>query len=378
MNRALGRYRLIAELGRGGMGTVYLAALSGPARFSKVVVIKQLRPGFAEDPNLTSMFLEEARLAARLHHPNIVQTNEVVCDPEDGYFIVMEYLEGAALKRVVRRLRRHGDEPARSIYIAAILDVLGALQYAHALKDFDGKPMDLVHRDVNPANVVVTFGGQVKLVDFGIAKAADSAQETRAGILKGKLHYMSPEQMAGDRIDCRADLFAVGAMLWDALAGRKLWEGTSGLDVMTSLVRGNIPSPRSVNPDIGPDLERVCMRALAFRPEDRYPDAGSFHADLEHALGSARMPAGEIGAAIQSEFAEEQEHVRALIAEQLSLLNDQSAATGRSEPPPLARPDASGEASAASAASVLPPASATAKSSPGTTELSDTVSREAK
>jgi eukaryotic-like serine/threonine-protein kinase len=318
VHRTLGRYRLIAELARGGMGTVYLAALNGPARFSKVMVIKQLRPAFAEDANFTAMFLEEARLAARLHHPNIVQTNEVVCHPEDGYFMVMEYLEGASLRRVLSRLRKQGDEPARSIYLRTILDVLTALQYAHSLKDFDGASMNLVHRDVNPSNVVIVFDGQVKLLDFGIAKAADSGQETQAGIVKGKLHYMSPEQMAGDRLDSRADVFAVGAMLWDALAGRKLWEGLKGLDVMTSLAKGAIDSPRSVNPNIAEELERICMRALAVFPDDRYPDAASFRDDLERALGGADpMPTADIAAALAAEFGEEREHVRSLIAEQM-------------------------------------------------------------
>jgi hypothetical protein len=323
MNATLGKYRLIAELGRGGMGTVYLAVARGPGGFSKLVVIKQLRPVFAEDANFTAMFLEEARLAARLHHPNIVQTNEVVCHPQDGYFMVMEYLEGASLRRIVRRLRARGDaEAARALYVRSILDVLVALEYAHTLKDFDGRPLNLVHRDVNPSNVVVLHSGQVKLLDFGIAKAADSAQETRAGVLKGKLHYMPPEQMAGDKIDGRADLFAVGAMLWDALTGRKLWEGEKGLDVITSLVHGSIAQPRSVNADISEALDRICMRALSFKPADRYPDAASFRADLEKELGGRVMTNSELAAAMASEFLEEQERMRALIAEQLRTVDE--------------------------------------------------------
>ncbi|HEY4012293.1 MAG TPA: protein kinase [Polyangiaceae bacterium] len=338
MNATLGKYRLIAELGRGGMGTVYLAVARGPGGFSKLVVIKQLRPVFAEDANFTAMFLEEARLAARLHHPNIVQTNEVVCHPQDGYFMVMEYLEGASLRRIVRRLRARGDaEAARALYVRAILDVLVALEYAHNLKDFDGRPLNLVHRDVNPSNVVVLHSGQVKLLDFGIAKAADSAQETRAGVLKGKLHYMPPEQMAGDKIDGRADLFAVGAMLWDALTGRKLWEGEKGLDVITSLVHGSIAQPRSVNANISEALDRICMRALSFKPADRYPDAASFRADLEKELGGHVMTNSELAAAMASEFLEEQERMRALIAEQLRTVDEGSTAvipTIASEIPP--------------------------------------------
>jgi eukaryotic-like serine/threonine-protein kinase len=322
MNWTLGRYRLIAELGRGGMGNVYLAVVRGPGRFSKLVVLKQLRPDFIGDANFTAMFFEEARLAARLHHPNIVQTNEVVRDPQDGHFMVMEYLEGASLKRVIRRLRARGEASARSLYARAILDVLTALQYAHTLKDFDGKALNLVHRDVNPDNVFVLHTGEVKLLDFGIAKAADSTQETRVGMLKGKLHYMSPEQMAGDEIDCRGDLFAVGTMLWDALTGQRLWDGVKGLDIMTSLAQGSIPSPRSILPEISEDLERICMRALAIRPADRYADAASFRADLDVAFGGHVMGSAELATTMSAEFLEEQERMRALIAEQLQSLDD--------------------------------------------------------
>jgi hypothetical protein len=322
MAGTLGRYRLIAELGRGGMGTVYLAVVRGPARFSKLMVVKQLRPDLAGDVSFTDMFLEEARLAARLHHPNIVQTNEVVCDAAEGHFIVMEYLEGASLKRVVGRLRARGEESARKVYARAILDVLTALQYAHNLKDFDGTPLNLVHRDVNPDNVLVLQTGEVKLLDFGIAKAADSTQETRVGMLKGKLHYMSPEQMAGDEIDGRGDIFAVGTMLWDALTGHRLWEGVKGLDIMTALAKGTIASPRSVRPDVPEELDRICVRALALRPADRYPDVSAFRADLERAWGADVMSNADLGATMAAEFLEEQERMRALIGEQLQSTDD--------------------------------------------------------
>jgi serine/threonine-protein kinase len=339
MDTTLGKYQLVAELAHGGMGTVYLAVARGPARFSKLVVIKQLRPAFAEDPSFTAMFLEEARLAACLHHPNIVQTNEIVCDPTHGYYIVMEYVEGASLKTIVRQLRARGSQSVLPLYARALLDTLAALQYAHDLKDFEGKPLNLVHRDVNPDNVVVAYGGHTKLLDFGIAKAADSAQHTQAGILKGKLRYMAPEQMAGDSIDRRTDIFAVGGMLWDALVGRRLWDGVKGVDVMTSLVQGAIASPRSVNPAVSEELDRICMRALAFKPEDRFPDAASMRADLERAFGDSVLSASQVGVTLSTELGDEHRRMRTLIAEQLWAL-DQS--PGRPlpslahEPPPPA------------------------------------------
>ncbi len=327
MTEVLGKYRLIAELGRGGMGTVYLAVIRGPARFNKLVVIKQLRTDVADDASFTTMFLEEARLAARLNHPNIVQTNEVVCDPRDGYFIVMEYLEGASLKSLLRRLRSHPERPeparsVRSLFIRAILEVLTALQYAHELKDFDGEPLRIVHRDVSPANVVVAHGGQVKLLDFGIAKAADSIVRTQTGILKGKIHYMSPEPLAGDPVDRRLDVFAVGAMLWDALAGKRLWDGMKDFEIVNQLLRAQVPSPRTMNPDVSDALEAICMRALACKAADRYPTAVALREDLERACTGEIATTDELSAAMNAEFSEDQQQMRARISEQLQLADD--------------------------------------------------------
>lgn len=317
MNPILGKYRLIAELAHGGMGTVYLAVAQGPAGFHKLVVIKQLRPAFAGNPSFREMFLQEARLAAYLHHPNIVQTYEIVCDPELGHYIVMEYLDGVSLKRAVRKLRARGSPQVRALYERVILDVLSALEYAHDLKDFDGKPLDLVHRDVNPDNVLVVYGGYTKLFDFGIAKASNSSQETQAGILKGKLRYMAPEQMTGDAVDRRTDLFAVGGMLWDALVGRPLWEGSRSIDVMSGLVQGTIPRPRSVNPAVSLELDEICMRALAPDPAHRFPTATAFRADLERAFGSVTMSVEDVGALMSASFDQERQRMRDIVAEQL-------------------------------------------------------------
>jgi len=212
----LGKYRLIAELGHGGMAEVFLAVAQGPAGFNKLTVIKQIRPQLADDPEFLSMFLDEARLAARLNHPQIVQTNEVGHEA-NRYFIAMEYLEGQPLNRVVNRVGR--ERFPLAMHIGLLADTLAGLHYAHDLTDYDGTPLEVVHRDVTPHNIFITYEGQVKVVDFGIAKAMNSSSETKTGVLKGKVAYMAPEQARGEKVDRRADVFSVGVMLWEAAVG---------------------------------------------------------------------------------------------------------------------------------------------------------------
>ncbi|MCA1664852.1 MAG: serine/threonine protein kinase, partial [Myxococcales bacterium] len=185
----VGRYRLLGEMARGGMGIVYVAAAQGPAGFSKLVALKELRPDLVEDEEFLTMFLEEARMAARLNHPNIVQTNDV--DESHGrHFIAMEYLEGRSLYHVVKRFGARGGFPQR-MALSVLRDVLSALDYAHELTGFDGKPLGFVHRDVSPHNIFLTFEGHTKVIDFGIAKARDSSLETKTGVLKGRANYMA-------------------------------------------------------------------------------------------------------------------------------------------------------------------------------------------
>ncbi len=217
----IGKYRLIAELGHGGMSDVFLAVSKGMGGFHKLLVIKQLRPNLAEDEEFLSMFLDEARLAARLSHRNVVATYEV---GEDGgrYYIAMEYLEGQALKRIIHRAKtRFGLD----MHLQVVLDVLKGLHHAHDLCDYDATPLGVVHRDVSPHNIFVTYAGDVKVVDFGVAKALDSSTETSAGVMKGKLAYMSPEQARSGDVDRRADIFSVGVLLWEGVTGQRMWGG---------------------------------------------------------------------------------------------------------------------------------------------------------
>src|SRR5262245_23884883 len=212
-----GDYRLIASLGRGGMAEVFLATRTGMVGFHKLVVVKRLRSDLLEEVHAAryrALLLDEARLAARLHHPNIVQTFEV--GEHHGHpFMAMEYLDGQPLSSVLSKARRAARWVSTELALQIIADALAALAYAHDLADYDGSPLHIVHRDVSPQNIFWTYDGEIKLVDFGVAKFALKSMETEAGVVKGKLTYMAPEQARGAAVDRRADLFVVGILLWE-------------------------------------------------------------------------------------------------------------------------------------------------------------------
>jgi eukaryotic-like serine/threonine-protein kinase len=313
------RFRIIAELGEGGMAKVHLAAARGPSGFNKLVVLKALRSSLANDPECLDMFLHEARLAARLNHPNVVQTYEVTAEG-DRPVIVMEYLEGEPLSRVVLRARKEKPLPL-AMHTRILCDTLAGLHYAHELHDFDGTRLELVHRDVSPQNVFVTFEGQVKILDFGIAKAAIAAPtETETGVLKGKVRYMAPEQMAGAAVDRRADIFAVGAMLWEALAGQRIWSGVPDVIVMQRLTAGDIPSPRTCNPNVPERFERICLKAMSVQPGNRFETARHFEIELEAALAemSGTIRQRDIGNFVAELFADTRAEIKVVIESQMS------------------------------------------------------------
>lgn len=310
---ALGKYKLIAELGHGGMAQVFLALARGPAGFNKLAVIKQIREQLADDPEFLTMFLDEARLAARLNHPNVVQTNEV---GEDGkrYFICMEYLEGQPLNRVIQRLGRENGL-SLGVTLRILVEALAGLHHAHELTDYDGTPLQIVHRDVTPHNIFITYAGQAKIVDFGIAKALSQSAETKAGVLKGKVAYMAPEQARGDKVDCRADVFSVGVIMWEALVGRRMFKGLTDVVIIQKIVNGQLQSPRSANPDVDEKLDAVCMKALAHNKEDRYESAAEFAAAIESALDAMgdRSSLRDAGKVIQQSFEPERARIKALV-----------------------------------------------------------------
>jgi len=285
--KLVGKYRLIAELGRGGMADVYLAVMEGAGGFHKLQVIKKLRPQLVDEADFLAMFLDEARLAARLNHPNVVQTLEVGCDGNQ-HFIAMEHLDGQPLHVLLSRAARRRPLPL-AMHVRILSDALAGLQHAHELMDFDGTPLHVVHRDVSPHNIFVTYEGQVKVVDFGIAKAASTLNETRTGILKGKITYMAPEQACGASVDLRADLFSVGVMLWEALAGRRMWQGLQEMQILHRLANAQLPSVRATNPSVPPALERICEKALAILPSDRYESAAAMQVEIERYLENAGL-----------------------------------------------------------------------------------------
>jgi serine/threonine protein kinase len=318
----LGRYRLIAELARGGMGIVYVALVRGPAGFNKLFVVKELMPQFALDPSFMSMFLAEARLAARLSHPNIVQTLEI--GEERGRpFIAMEYLEGHNFQRIVQRAARRGGRVPLPIQLHVLMATLSGLHYAHELRDFDGTPLHVVHRDASPHNVFVTYDGQVKVVDFGIAKMEDASSErTRTGVLKGKVSYMAPEQTRGESADRRADVFAVGVMLWEALTGRRMWKAESEVAILHARLLHAIVPPRSIAPEVPEALDEITMRALASDPRARYATAAEMRAEIDAYLREFRghADAREVGAYVSQLFTEERAEIKRRIDAQVQEL----------------------------------------------------------
>ncbi len=320
----IGRYRLIAELARGGMGIVFLALVRGPGGFNKLFCVKVLRGQMAEDQKLVSMFLEEARLAAKLNHPNVVQTIEVGSDAGQ-HFIAMEYLEGQSLHSIQARARRMDMPFPLGYQLHVLVQLLEGLQYAHSATDFDGTPLRLVHRDVSPHNLFVQYEGQVKVLDFGIAKALDSSNDTNSGVLKGKIAYMAPEQAAGEPLDGRADIFSAGVMLWEAATGQRMWSrALNDLQILHALMKGTIPDPRAVAPDLDPRLEGIIRRATAVQIDERYPTAAEMQRDLEAHLRAMDTPsfgARDIGKLVSEAFAEDRARIRAVIEAQLGRLH---------------------------------------------------------
>ncbi len=244
------RYRFIGEIGRGGMANVYLTATRGAlGGFQKLVVIKLLRADLAEEQEFRQMFLAEARLAARLNHPNVVQTYDV--GEDDGrYYLAMEYVDGQTLetRAPCGGCARVSSRPRMQLQV--LVHVLAGLHYAHELADYDGKPLNVVHRDVTPSNILLGYDGRVKLVDFGVAKALDSGTQTRAGVVKGKTGYMAPETFTDSgHVDRRADIYSVGVLLWETLVGRRMWKQLGSTDRLQRAIEGEIEPLRPLVPE---------------------------------------------------------------------------------------------------------------------------------
>lgn len=280
------RYELLAELAAGGMATVFLARLGGAGGFQRLYAIKRLHPHLAREREFVEMFLDEARLAARIHHPNVVPILEVG-QSQSGYFLVMEYIEGETLARLLGRMASRNQRIPIRVGMKVVLDTLAGLEAAHGLRDDFGEPLNIVHRDVSPQNVMVGVDGTSRITDFGVARAATRLNTTRAGQLKGKLGYMAPEQARGEDIDLRADVFAVGVILWETLAGKRLFKGradTSDAQTLNRLLYEPIQRLREAEPSVPQVLEEVCHRSLERDPDKRLPTCGAFADALEAAM----------------------------------------------------------------------------------------------
>lgn len=274
-----GQYRPLVELGRGGMARIFLAQHLASS-LGRLVVLKVLDPEHAKDPEMLAAFRREAELGARLNHPNIVQVFEVF-DRPSGPVMVMEYLEGLSLSEV----QKHSELPL-GIQLYVIMQTLAGLHHLHEMRRADGELLHAVHRDVSPHNIIVLHEGVVKVLDFGIAKLRDdNADRTRTGVLKGKVRYMAPEQIVGEKsIDRRADVFAVGILLWEAFANRRMWGRLTNMEILKALVRDGVPDLREVVPDILPSCAELVRRATAARPEDRFATALEMLVALEQCV----------------------------------------------------------------------------------------------
>jgi serine/threonine-protein kinase len=326
------------------MAEIILAASEGPSGFVKLVVLKRIWPELTSDAEFVAMFLDEAKLCARFNHPNVVQTFEIVHDVED-LTIVMEFLEGQPLHHVLNRLHAQGSELPLAVRGKLVADILAGLDHAHDLRDWDGRHLKVVHRDVSPQNVFVTYGGETKLMDFGIAKSLAASHHTRPGVLKGRLSYMAPEQIRGGEVDHRADLFSVGVVLWELLAGRRLWRGKTEGEIARFLTGGEPIGAPVVPWKLPEGMEEICRRALALDPRDRYHSAAAFHDDLLRCLpGLGETLSRHLGKVVSGTFAVERRRLAGLIEERLRGLSEGRRFSELHEVPPEARVVAEAEA----------------------------------
>lgn len=273
------RYRVLERLASGGMAEVFLAESAGIEGFKKQVAIKRVLPQLSEKKRFIAMFLDEARLSAHLSHSNVVQVFDIGVG-DNAYFIVMEYVDGADLKAVIETMRRQNKPfPVEgAVFVAA--KIAEGLTYAHELRGHDGVPLQIVHRDMSPPNVLITKYGEVKIVDFGLAKATSQLEKSEAGIIKGKFSYLAPEAALGQEVDLRADLFAVGIILWEMLAGRRLFLGESDFQTVKLVQQAAIPPLSQFRADVPRELEAILARALARDPDMRYGSARALGRDL--------------------------------------------------------------------------------------------------
>lgn len=315
----VGRYELLMELASGGMATVYVGRQRGAGGFERLVAIKRMHPHVGAVPELAAAFMDEARIASLVRHPNVVNVHDVH-ETDGEHLLVMDFVDGASLAGVMRAARKRGERISRPAALRIAREGLFGLHAAHEQTNLEGKPLGIVHRDATPHNILLGADGSVRLTDFGIAKASERSVQTATGLAKGKFRYMAPEQARGGAIDRRVDVFAMGIVCWELLTGRRLFEAESDAEVLLAITEGRYDTPRSVEPSVPAELDQIVVRALERDPNARWPTALAFADALD---GWARRAGEQASAAeiarLVDEFAgsdirRRREHVAAVLA----------------------------------------------------------------
>jgi serine/threonine protein kinase/Tfp pilus assembly protein PilF len=308
--KQFGKYQLLDKIAVGGMAEMFRAKLTGAQGFEKLIAVKKILPNLSGEENLVTAFIDEAKLAALLHHENIIQIYDFG-SMDDQYFIAMEYLFGKDLRTITRTARKKDLALGMENILYIISRICAGLDYSHNLKDLQGKPLNIIHRDINPQNILITYEGQVKIIDFGIAKAASHNTQTKENLIKGKLAYMSPEQANGQQIDHRSDIFSTGIILYELLAARRMFSGET-MHVLSLVREAQYDPPEEVIPDLPSKLNAILRQALAKDPDDRYKNAGEMLADIEEFMyelslhPNARTFTGYMKELFEEEYAEEE------------------------------------------------------------------------
>jgi TolA-binding protein len=328
-----GKYLLLEKVATGGMAELYKAKITGIQGFEKLIAIKRILPHLASEEELVTSFIDEAKLAALLHHQNIVQIYDFG-SIEDSYYIAMEYLLGKDLRLVMRKANLAGKPLRLETTLLIVSRICAALEYSHGLKDFQGKPLNIIHRDISPANILLTYDGNVKIVDFGIAKAATQSHLTQAGMIKGKVAYMSPEQAAGETIDYRSDIFSTGIILYELATGMPMFQGDT-LQILNLVRNAKFTPAGQVRPELPEKFHAILDRALAKEREARYQSAGDMLADIEELMYqmSARTSPRQVADYMRVLFEEE------IAAEKTGMLEIESRAVADGGTAPLATAD---------------------------------------
>lgn len=303
----IGKYLLLERLATGGMAEVYRAKASGAGGFEKQLAVKRILPSYSQNEEFRRMFEYEARLSSMLTHSNIVQIYDFV-KAGDTYLLAMEYVDGKNLRQFVNKARKVGANLPVEFGVYVINEVCKGLEYAHKKKDdLNGRPLNIIHRDMSPQNIMMSYDGAVKIVDFGIAKAKDRVDETRSGVIKGKFGYMSPEQANGESVDHRTDIFSTGIILWELLTGKRLFAAENDMATLKLIQECVIPHPSRQNPKITPELEKILLKGLTKDLRLRYQDAGLFHRNLQEYLNKyfPSFTQKEAGDVLQRVFREE-------------------------------------------------------------------------